>query len=162
MTLPKTELLSTVLQFHLLCLNWYWHSLMPVFAPSPMNCIWSWYNWQSFFCPWESPASWLHSGWAPIIYTSDIWTGFMGFMGFIPKDLHKERFALINRRLQNKIKQLKKKSRNPRQNCILYVSIQLLLLLTSEEKPQTPKYETFVWRTGQKLLVSTHVVITIH
>lgn len=36
MTLPNTDVLSTVLQFHLLCLNWYWHSLMPVLAPSPM------------------------------------------------------------------------------------------------------------------------------
>lgn len=36
MTRPNTDVLSTVLQFHLLCLNWYWHSLMPVLAPSPM------------------------------------------------------------------------------------------------------------------------------
>lgn len=81
-TLPKTEVLSTVLQFHLRCRNWYWHSLMPVFAPSPMYCMWSWYKWHSFFCPWESPASWLQRGCAPMIYTSDIWTGL-----FIPSDL---------------------------------------------------------------------------
>lgn len=36
MTLPKTDVLSTVLQFHRLCRNWCWHSLMPVLAPSPM------------------------------------------------------------------------------------------------------------------------------
>lgn len=84
MTLPKTEVLSTVLQFHLRWRNWYWHSLMPVFAPSPMYCMWSWYKWHSFFCPWESPASWLQRGCAPMIYTSDIWTGL-----FIPKDLKK-------------------------------------------------------------------------
>lgn len=146
MTLPKTELLSTVLQFHLLCLNWYWHSLMPVFAPSPMNCIWSWYNWQSFFCPWESPASWLHSGWAPIIYTSDIWTGFMGFIGFIPKDLHKERFGLIKRRFKNEVK--KKKSLYIPNRTTSYTSIQLLVLLTSEKNQNKRKsiliYETFV------------------
>lgn len=85
MTLPKTEVLSTVLQFHLRCRNWYWHSLMPVLAPSPMYCMWSWYKWQSFFCPWESPASWLQRGCAPMIYTSDIWTGL-----FIPSDLKRE------------------------------------------------------------------------
>lgn len=96
MTLPNTELLSTVLQFHLLWRNWYWHSLIPVLAPSPMYCMWSWYKWQSFFCPWESPASWLHRGWAPIMYTSGIWTGFMGFMWFIPRDLWKKQNS-INR-----------------------------------------------------------------
>ena len=42
MTRPKTEELSTVLQFQRRCLNWYWHSLMPVLAPSPMYCMWSW------------------------------------------------------------------------------------------------------------------------
>lgn len=45
------------------------------------------------------------------------------------------------------------------------MSIQLLFVLTSEEKPQTLKYETFVLKTGVskfKSLVSTHVVITIH
>lgn len=50
-TRPNTEELSTVLQFHLLCLNWYWHSLMPILAPSPMYEMWSWYSWQSFLWP---------------------------------------------------------------------------------------------------------------
>lgn len=39
MTRPKTEELSTVLQFQRRCLNWYWHSRMPVLAPSPMYCM---------------------------------------------------------------------------------------------------------------------------
>lgn len=42
MTLPKTEVLSTVLQFHRRCRNWYWHSLMALRAPSPMNTMCSW------------------------------------------------------------------------------------------------------------------------
>lgn len=42
MTRPKTEVLSTVLQFHLRCRNWYWHSLMALRAPSPMNTMCSW------------------------------------------------------------------------------------------------------------------------
>ena len=36
MTRPKTEELSTVLQFQRRFLNWYWHSWMPILAPSPM------------------------------------------------------------------------------------------------------------------------------
>lgn len=51
MTRPNTDVLSTVLQFHLLCLNWYWHSLIPVLAPSPMYIMWSWQSWQSFLWP---------------------------------------------------------------------------------------------------------------
>mgnify|MGYP001855588532 CR=1 FL=1 len=42
MTRPKTDVLSTVLQFHLRCRNWYWHSLMALRAPSPMNTMCSW------------------------------------------------------------------------------------------------------------------------
>lgn len=145
MTLPKTELLSTVLQFHLLCLNWYWHSLMPVFAPSPMNCIWSWYNWQSFFCPWESPASWLHSGWAPIIYTSDICTGFMGFIGFIPRDLCKERFGLIKRK-QNETKIKVNKSQTKLYLIYKHWVCDSPFLLAGEGK-KLHKYETFILET---------------
>ena len=81
MTRPNTEVLSTVLQFQRLCLNWYWHSLMPVLAPSPMYTMWSWYSWQSLRWPGDSPERWLHSGWAPMMYISGRW------MGFIANDL---------------------------------------------------------------------------
>ena len=75
MTRPKTDELSTVLQFQRRCRNWYWHSLMPVLAPSPMYCMWSWYSWHSFFWPWDRPTSWLHRGWAPMMYISGLWMG---------------------------------------------------------------------------------------
>lgn len=95
MTLPNTEELSTVLQFQRRLRNWYWHSRMPVLAPSPMNCMWSWYSWQSFFCPLDSPASWLHSGCPPMIYASGI------RRGFIARDLedppmHKHTHLVMN------------------------------------------------------------------
>lgn len=45
----------TVEQFHLLSLNWCWHSITPYFAPLATLNMWSTDNWQSFPWPWDRP-----------------------------------------------------------------------------------------------------------
>lgn len=38
---PNTVSSSTTVQFHLLSLNWYWHSSMPTFKPRLTGAMWS-------------------------------------------------------------------------------------------------------------------------
>ncbi len=89
---PNTEESSTVLQFHLRVLNCIWHSLMPTFAPLLTLGIWSWYSWHSLVWPADSPFTWLHMGWAPIMYIC----GFLQISNpcspkFLEKDMGKQK-----------------------------------------------------------------------
>lgn len=59
---PNTVVSSTVEQFHLLFLNWYWHSPIPLLAPLPTWIMWSVYNMHNFSCPADSPFILLHRG----------------------------------------------------------------------------------------------------
>ena len=72
-TLPKTVASrATVEQFHRLCLNWYWHSSTPSFAPFPTLTITSGFSWHN--CRWmlTSPVMVSHMTLAPRAKTWDM------------------------------------------------------------------------------------------